>query len=337
MKSAFRITSSMIIALFVALVITGCATTPQAAKPAVPPPAATEGGPKKIIVAKVNDVPLTMDALVKMINNLPDKIPASPPETTDERKKRGLDSLVLLELAYQRASSMELTADPVNVQIGVQNYRENIGNEKEIAEYLARQNVTEADIYAEVERGLTIDRIYTREVVERVIVPEDELKQEFAREKQNLIKPEKMSVIDVYLFKDEGKVSQKKAKALLKKIKADPKQDPWKLVLDGTFMVRNLSVRKDRDREIYKSALTLKPETLSNVIRDEKGILHIVKLKEYSAERPLTFDEAKPLMTEKLKGPLLEKKTHEWEEELKKGAKIELLLDKLGSQEQKKP
>ena len=83
--------------------------------------------------------------------------------------------------------------------------------------------------------------IYNREVLDQVAVPEEQLKAEYEKEKDRYMKPEKVTVVDVYLLKDEGKASQKKAKELLKKIKADPNKDPWKLVLDGTFMVRNIS------------------------------------------------------------------------------------------------
>jgi parvulin-like peptidyl-prolyl isomerase len=101
-------------------------------------------------------------------------------------------------------------------------------------------------------------------------------------------------------------------------------------------MVRNLTVRKEREKELYNAAKKLKPQGLSGVIETPQSV-HIIKLKEYSPERQLTFDEAKPKIEEKLKGPYQDKKTKEWEEELKKDAKIELMPDAvgLGQQEQK--
>ena len=126
------------------------------------------------------------------------------------------------------------------------------------------------------------------------------------------------------MLKDEGEVSQKKARELLSKIKANPNQDPWRLVLDGTFMVRNLLILKDKDPELYSAAQKMKPQELSGVIQTASGP-QIIKLKEKSPEQELTYDEAKPEILAKLKSPLLEKRTHEWEGELKTGAKIELI------------
>lgn len=308
---------------FAALLPVGCAKKPSesAAAPPVAAPALPDRKGKPL-VAKVNNVPLTAEALDAMISELPDAPPPAS-ETVEERRKRALDSLVLLELAYQRALALGIRADEVMVQTGLENLKLNMGGEREFSEYLSQKNMTEADARRDVERRLTINLIYTREVVDRVLVPEDELKREYEREKQRFVQREKTAVIDVYLLQDEGEASMKKARELLAAIKADPKQDPWKLVLDGTFMVRNLAVGREKHKELYDAARKLKPHGLSGVVRTPTGP-HIIKLKEYSPERQLTLDEAKPALIAKLNGPYLEKRTREWEEELKTGAQIVL-------------
>jgi len=327
-------TCILIIAAAAVLISFGCAKPPMPAETAPPQPGtAADAEAQRIIVAQVNNKDITMDALIMMMNTLPGKNDKTP-ETFEERKTRALESLVLLELAYQRATALGLTVDPRKVDIALDNLRQNIGGEKEFAEFLAGQHKTEAELRSEIERSLTINLIYTRDVVDMVVVPEDELRKEYEKEKQQLLQPEKMSVIDVYLLRTDGTAARKRAEELLVKIKADPRQDPWKLVLDGTFTVRQLSVRRDRDRELYEAARKLKPQELSSIIQASTG-LHIIKLENYSPERPLTFDEAKPLLVERLKGPYQEKRTREWEQELKKDAKI--IVQDTSAQEQKKP
>jgi parvulin-like peptidyl-prolyl isomerase len=330
--------------LAAALLMSGCAKTLPVAEPA-PPPAASqpreqarheEQGPqdaaRKIVVARVNGVELSMDALVRMMNNLPEK--PGGPENLEERKKRALDSLVLLELAHQRAAAQGLFADPVRVELTMDNYKQEFGD-REFAGYLARLGMTEAEFRAEIERGLAINLIYTAEVTDAITIPEEELRKEYERDKEPFIQPEKVSVVDVYLTTDEGKASWKKAEELLKTIKAEPAQDPWRLVLDGTFLVRKAVVRQDREKELYEAAKRLKPQELSGVIRTPKG-LHIIKLIEYSPLRLLTFEEAKPKIEAKLRGPYQDRKTKEWEEELKKDARIELLPEAAEQPQEKK-
>ena len=145
---------------FAAFIIAGCAKTPPKAEPvmppAVPPAAEEKNDPKKIIVAKVNGSALTMDQLVTMMNNLPE-LPSPASETLDERKKRALDSMVLLELAYQRATALGLNADGAKIETGLNTFKLNLGGEEEYADTSPSSNMTDADVRAEVERGVTIN------------------------------------------------------------------------------------------------------------------------------------------------------------------------------------
>jgi parvulin-like peptidyl-prolyl isomerase len=85
-------------------------------------------------------------------------------------------------------------------------------------------------------------------------------------------------------------------------------------------------VRKEKEKELYDAAKKLKPQGLSSVIQTPGGP-HIIKLKEFSPERHYTYDEARSFIVEKLNPPLIEQRTREWEQELKKEAKIVLMLD----------
>ena len=323
MKSTVRKTLVLVLVLFVAFVVTGCTFRPPAAEHLQPSPAAAKAETLTTVVAKVNNAELPMDALISMMNDLPEKS-GNPPETLEQRRERALESLVLLELAYQRAVALGLNVGPDKIETAMVNFKDAIGGEKEYTEYLVRRNITEEALRSEVERKLTISLIYTREVEDTMTIPEEDLKKEYEKDKQQLVQPEKVSIVDVYLIKSEDKTAKKRAKALLRRIQADPAQDPWKLVLDNTFMVRNLIVRQEREKELYDAARKLKPQELSGVIKTLDSF-HIIKLKEYSPERQLTFEEAKPKMEATLKGPYLEKRTQEWEQGLKKDAKIVLL------------
>jgi parvulin-like peptidyl-prolyl isomerase len=327
-----------------ALFIAGCAKTLPPVEPVAPPtpPAAAaeqkeesaQDEAKKVIVAKVNDAALNMDQLIKMMNRFPPK--GEGPEALEEHKKQSLDRLILQELACQQARAQGLAIGSDKSDMAINNLKENVGGEQEYAEYLKQNDFTEEDLRRQVERSLLIELIYAKEVLEKAAIPEEEVRKEYEKEKHRYILPEKVSVIDVFILKNEGKISQKKARELLKNIKADPRQDPWSLVLDGSFIVRNLVIDKDKEKELYNAAKKLKPQQLSGVIKTPNG-LHIVKLKEYSPERQLTFEETKNKLEMKFKVAAQEKRMREWEQEMRKDAKIELLLDKAEQNEQAKP
>jgi parvulin-like peptidyl-prolyl isomerase len=271
-----------------------------------------------------------MDALVNMMNRLAPREGAAP-ESLEEHKKRSLDKLVLQELAYQQATARGLSIGADKIDMAIKNLKENVGGDKEYAEYLAKMNVTEADLRAQVERSLTIEHIYAEEVLGKVTIPEEELKQEYEKEKDRYILPEKASVIDVFILTKDGKAPKNKAKELLGKIKADTGKDPWHLVLDGTFIIRDLDINKDREKELFEAAKKLKPNQLSGVIETPTGS-HIIKLKKYSPERQPAFDEVKSKIEIKFKVPAQEKRMQEWEQELKKDAKIEIIEAGVGGQ-----
>jgi parvulin-like peptidyl-prolyl isomerase len=324
MKSEFRSAFFMIMVFIAAVAVAGCAKHLRASEPAAQPAASAATDPQKIVVAKVNGVELHMEALVNMMNRLATRESGTAPDAVEKHKKRSLDQLILQELAYQQAKAQGLSIGADKLDMAIKNLKENVGGEKEFADYLTKAHVTEAALRAEVERGLTLETIYYREVLAKVSVPEEEVRQEYEKEKHRYLVPEKASIIDVPILRHDGKTSTKKAKELLNKLKADPDKDPWKLVLDGTFIVRDLEVSKDNEKELFEAAGKLRPNGLSGVIETPTGS-HIIKLKKYSPERQLTFDEVRSKIELKFKVPAQENRTQEWEQELKKNAKIEII------------
>ncbi len=304
----------------------GCAKNPTPQQTAEQSQKAGQEEAKKVIVARVNSVPITMDSLVRMMNRLIVRNHGEQPaDYMDEVKKTALDRLILQELAYQKARALGLSAEQKNIDDAITNFKANVGGEKEYADFLVKQGLTEADLRAQVERSLTLELIFAKEVNDKTIVPQEDLKSEYEKEKGKYILPEKMKITDVIVFfKQDDDTARKKANNLLMKIRADKKKDPWSLVLDGTFIVRNLDVHKDKHREVYEAAKKLKPGKLSGVIKASDG-LHIIKLLEYSPQRQLTFDEVKGSLEGKFRAPAQQKRLQEWGAELKKDATIEVL------------
>lgn len=277
---------------------------------------------KKVIAARVNDVPITMYQVIKMMNIIGPKMNADP----EAVKKEAIKRLIVQELAYQKAKAMDVKVEKRSVDDAIENVIENLGGEEGFKKFLENEAMTKDEYRSHLERLLAVEIVYAKDVVDKAIVPEEKMKEEYEKLKDRLLFPEKVSVIDVYFLKAD-KDTMKKAKNILRKIKADKDKDPWKLVLDGTFIVRALDVKKDKHKEIYEAAKKLKVGELSNVIKTPSS-LHIIKLVDYSPERYATLDEARSLLESRLKPDEIEKRFKEWEEELKKDAKIEIMEEK---------
>lgn len=281
---------------------------------------------KKVVVAKVNGAEISMNALVKMMNRIGAKSAAAPtPEESEAVKKEALDRLILQELAYQKALSQGLRAPQETIDASLANLKENVGGEEGYQQLLEKEKVTEQELRTQVERSLTLERIFAKEVYEKVVVPEEELKKAYEREKGKYIQPEKVSVIDVYFFtKTGGESRTEKAESIRSRILAEKNRDPWQLVLDGTFTVRNYEPQKEKDRDLFKEAKKLKKDEISRVIKTPDGA-HIVKLREYSPERRLTLEEVRPNLEKQLRAPAQAMRLREWERELRANATIEIM------------
>jgi parvulin-like peptidyl-prolyl isomerase len=325
MKKAFRSGLAVILLSLIALGTQSCAKKPATASGPEQLKKTGEKEAKNVVVATVNGAPITMDSLVKMMNRMATKdLQGQTPESVEALKKNALDRLILQELAYQKATTQGLRPDPKNIDKAIANVKENVGSEQAYQELLKKENVTEEELKEQVKRSLTLELIFAREVYNKVAIPEDATKKEYEKEKQRYIIPEKASITDVFfILKNGDKASVKKANDILKKIRTENNNDPWKLVLDGTFIVRNIDVSKDKQKDLCAAAKKLKPGALSGVIKAPDG-LHIIKLKAFQSERQLSFDEVKGSLEGKFRFQAQQKRLEEWEGELRKDAKIEV-------------
>lgn len=334
MKNAMNILGVLIAATV--LIMGGCAAKMPASPPAAQADRKTgEKEIKHITVARVNGSEITMDRVIRMMNRIGPIKDADQKDSLQAVKKIALEQLIMQELALQQARSVNIRPGTDDIDAAIANLKENLGGEQAYKEFLEKQAVTEAEVRADAERGLTLERLYDQEVTRKASVPEDQLKQEYEREKHRYIVPEKVVVTDVYFVKKGDKApSLKNAKKIRTRINNDPAKDPWKLVLDGTFLVRTIELQKEKHRELYKAAKKMQPGQLSSVIRSDDG-LHIMTLKSSSPERQLTFDEVKPSLENKFIVAARQDRLHEWERELKRDAAIEIVdKDMQASQEQ---
>ena len=319
-------TLSVLLLLSLLLLAAGCAHHAPLQKQALEAPSGNEEA-KSIVVATVNGVPITMDVVIRMMNRM--KIPNHgelPEDYQKEVRNAAVQRLILQELAYQKAKATGLTVDQKDIDQLIASFKEKMGGEKQAAEFLAKEGLAQVDLNAQVQRSLMLEQIYAREVAAKASVTEEELQQEYDKEKKNLVLVEKVKVTDVIVFsKDDEKKAMQKARDLRTRITEDKDQDPWKLVLDGSFLVRNMDLRQgqEKNRQLYLAAKTIKRGEVSDIIKNDEGY-HVIKLVEYSAEKQLTLEEAKPTLDLRLKSTAQQKRLDAWSEELRKDAKIEI-------------
>jgi parvulin-like peptidyl-prolyl isomerase len=325
MKSLFR--RICITALFfsAALYASGCAKHPMGAEPVVPLSGSALLEAKKTVVAKVNGADITRYALINMSNRMTEiNLKTSTSVSREETGKKALDQLIFQELAYQEAVRQGLHVEQPNIDRGIDNLKLKLGGEKQFQDFLAKGSLTMEELRSQVERLLLIDLIVTREVKDKVSVPDDAIRNEYELHKGKYVTPEKITVVDVVFFLNlDDAASMTKANDILAKINTDQDKNPMNLVPDKTFFIRDLDLDKEQEPSLYSAARKLTEGQLSGVIQGSDSI-HIIKLTKNTPERQMSYEEVKGSIEEKLRAAMIKERRQKWERELKKGAKIEL-------------
>lgn len=286
---------------------------------------------KKVVAARVNGVDITMNALVREMNSIAQKYhkpgQAASHEIDEKVKKEALDRLIFEELAVREAKKQGMKVAPEKIDDVVKKVKTNLGSEDAYKAYLEQAGIGEAELKKKIERSHLFEMITAKEIYRKVTVDGKRVKDEYERDKKAFMLPERFIVEDVYFLsgKDDD-FTMNKAKEVLSAIKKG-NNDFSKLAQDNAYAVRKGAVSEKAYPNIYHAVVGMKAGDLSDVIKDRDG-LHIIKFIEKAPPRQITFDEAKAVIERKLKAEAGEKIRQEWERELKKDAKIEILLAK---------
>jgi foldase protein PrsA len=293
----------------------------------------TEEEAKKIVAARVNGVDITLDQVIQMVAHVSSQMAMTFAHTKEMPTPRDIeedayDRLIANELAYQKAKAEGIKVDKSAVDAAIEKIRTGMGEEK-YKELLSHDKTAEQTLRAQVEKDLMIKALYDKEVVSKVSVSKAQMKEEYEKGKKTFVQPERISLVDVIipLHGAEEKGVEGKAQDILKKIRENG-DDPNKLANDGSFAVRDYAPDKDKDKELIEAARKLKKGEISGIIKASDG-LHIIKLADYVPEKQLTFDEVKAFIEYLLKSRQQAEKTKEWVENLKKDAKIEIILHEI--------
>lgn len=285
----------------------------------------------EVIVARVNGIPVTLKSVVGIMDLYGAKKghEAAGLAEREEAKKKALDRLILEELAYQkvRSEGLGLKIETTEVDKKVEDFRMKMGGAEAFEKALDKEGLTVAELRAIFERGIILERIFQREVFARISITDDEVQKEYEKEKDKFLWAEKLVIIDTVFFLDpDSGDSLDKVGIILNKILEDKGRDPWNLVPDGTFIIQEIELKKEKHQELYLASKKLKVGELSGAIKASDN-LHIIKVKEYTPEKQFPLDKVRGLIEKKLRTEARQKRLLEWGEELRIGAKIEILVE----------
>ncbi|MBU4261804.1 MAG: peptidylprolyl isomerase [Proteobacteria bacterium] len=288
---------------------------------------------RKEIVARVNGAEINTYDLLGMMNRVANAFYRDVKEPTEEITReirlRALDRLIFEELAVEAAEKQGIKPKAEKTQEVIDNLKSSYDTEEGFAGYLADIALTEEQLRARIDRGQLLEGITGREVYQKTSedpAAMDRIYKEF-KEAGKLRKSENYQIKEILVMagKDEPTTSATAAEILAQLRRNN--NDFGKLMLDGTFIVRTVQVNKDRNPAIFAKMLGMKVGEFSGVVQDG-NTFHIFQVLAKEPARDMTEDEARTMLEDRLASYFQEKRRAEWIKELRKDAKVEILLDK---------
>jgi len=294
---------------------------------------------RKEIVATVNGVPINMYDLTGMMNRVTkayySNVKNPNPETTLIIKRRALDRLIFEELAVKEAVEQGIKINPEDVQKVIDNLKMAYVDDKGYQNYLDGIGITEEQLRQRITHSRLLEGITGREVYQKVSIEQDDVEKMYKEYKEagKLQKADEFFVHEILVMagKDaaETRANGDRMLALLKKNDYDFN----KLLLDGTFIVREVRIHKEKYPVIYEKMLTMKVDEFSPVVKDGDSY-HIFKVLKNNLARDMTREEARAFIEDRL-APYSQKKRHaEWATKLLKGSNIAYLDEDIKKMEQ---
>ena len=289
---------------------------------------------RKQVVAKVNGVDIYMYDLVGMMNRVAKAYYSHVKEPTDEItreiKQRALDRLIFEELAVKEAEKQGIEPKPEDVQKVIDQLKQAYGTEEGFQGYLDGIGLSEDGLRARIVRSRRLEGITGREVYQKVIRKEDVIEKAYEQyKKEGKLKKADEFLVKEILVMDAGdeKATRERAEELLAVLKKN-NNDFGKLVLDGTFIVRRMPIKKDKYPVVFATMQEMEVGQFSGVVEDNDSF-HIFEVLQNDLARDMTVEEARGFIEDRLAPYFQEERRTEWINELRKDAKIEILDEDL--------
>lgn len=247
-------------------------------------------------------------------------------------KESALDSLIGRELLYQESQQKGIKVGKEAVSKELASLKKRFSNEKDYNSALKRMNLTEKQLKGQIKKGMAIQQLIDKEIVQKVTVSDKEVKQYYDAHPSFFKQPERIRASHI-LIKVDSKADKSKKEAALRKIKDIQKQVKKggdfaalaKKYSEGPSGARGGDLgyfsRGQMVKPFENAAFALKPGQVSDVVETQFGY-HLIKLVDKKPEGTVAYKDVKDKLRQYLKSEKVQKGITDHVENLKKHAKI---------------
>ncbi|MBI5846222.1 MAG: peptidylprolyl isomerase [Deltaproteobacteria bacterium] len=298
---------------------------------------------KEEAVATVNGVIIPQSDLLRMMVNIQmtaqqEGRRLSQAEVVSWRKKV-LDQLIGYELLYQEAKKAKLSVDPKLIDQYIAKARSGFPSDVEFKRALSRKQLSEEILRREIERDKLVEKYLAEKFLKTATPTEETIKKYYDAHPERWSEMRARHILVAFDAKAPATkaAARKKIDEILAKLKKGA---------DFASMARQNSSCPSRERggdldffargqmvpEFSQAAFALAPGQLSPVVETKFGF-HVIKAEE---KRTISYNQAKDQIRGELLGQSMEELADRHVADLRRKARITILLDDSGKPSAKK-
>lgn len=280
-----------------------------------------------VIVAKVNGTALTQKDIEDEVDRLIPQITFHKSVSKEKRKNyygRALEELIDRELVYQDALAKGMKPDKEKVEARIGDIRKKYKSKEHFKDALSKDGVTEEQFRSKIEKGVLIESLISRMIIEPSQMNERELKEYYEKNISKFKQPESAR-IKLISAKDE-----KKARDIFSRLKNG--EDFGELAYNQSEDAYRIKggdigyIHKGRMLpEIDDVAFKLKAGETSDPIK-AGDFWYIIRIEDKKPEHQMSFEEIKGKLENDLEAKRAAELKKKWMENIKARAKIEVLM-----------
>ena len=259
-----------------------------------------------------------------------------PAEQQSALDKQAVEQLISAELLYQASAKQEIADLDKQIDAKVAQGKARFKDELEFKKAIKDLEMDEKDLREYTRRDLLISRFVETTFVSKTVVTEDEIRAFYNKNQDKFTRPETVKASHILIGVDSAASADDKKKA---REKAEKLRKELAGGADFAALAKGNSTcpssQQGGDLGFFgkgqmvppfeKAAFALKPGEISDVVETQFGY-HIIKLTEKKPAETTDIKNVKAKIEEYLKGQKVNEAIQKYITDVKKTAKIEILL-----------
>ena len=251
-------------------------------------------------------------------------------------EKETLNKLIGIELLYQASKKAGNKVDEKEVDERFAQFKKRFPNDDALKKTMEQWHVTEADMKAELKKGMVTEAFVIKNFVDKTTVPEEKVKAYYDNNPQFFKQPEQVKASHILIKVKPDATEAEKAEAM-KKIenaqeklkKGDDFAEVAKASSEGPSASKGGDLgyfgRGQMVKPFEDVAFSLEPGKVSDVVKTQFGY-HLIKVADKKSESTIPFETVKPRIEQFLKQQEVQKEIKKYIDNLRKDAKVEIFL-----------